>query len=195
MKTTFLLALAISSAAYSQANFAGSINDNYTKGDTLTATTLNNIKSAVIDNDTRATALEAADADLYGWVTTHATQAPKRYAVGDVGPGGGRVFKVTHGGMHGYEAAIEDNGTMVVWKIGALMMIGAQGNGEGAGEMNTMLIVAAPPSVPTEDYAAGICATYKSGISNSVLGKRRLVPAIVLRAGVDELLYRIGGAR
>ena len=60
MKTTFLLALAISSAAYSQANFAGPINDNYTTGDTLTATTLNNIKSAVNDNDTTISDIDAS---------------------------------------------------------------------------------------------------------------------------------------
>ena len=38
---------------------AGEITDNYSTGDTLTATTLNNIKSAVNDNDTRVTDNEA----------------------------------------------------------------------------------------------------------------------------------------
>jgi len=56
MKNKFLLALAISTVAYSQSSFAGSITDTYTTGDTLTADKLNNIKSAVNDNDTRVTA-------------------------------------------------------------------------------------------------------------------------------------------
>jgi len=56
MKTKFLLALAISTVAYSQSSFAGSITDTYTTGDTLTADKLNNIKSEVNDNDTRIAA-------------------------------------------------------------------------------------------------------------------------------------------
>lgn len=64
MKTTFLLALAISSAAYSQANFAGSISDNYTKGDTLTAAKLENIKTAVNDNDALITENKTAIDDI-----------------------------------------------------------------------------------------------------------------------------------
>jgi len=61
MKTTFLLAFAISTVAYSQSSFAGSITDTYTTGDTLTATKINNVKSAVNDNDTRITAVEGED--------------------------------------------------------------------------------------------------------------------------------------
>lgn len=56
MKTTFLLALAISTVAYSQISFAGEVTDTFTTGSTLTATSLNNIKSAVNDNDTRIAA-------------------------------------------------------------------------------------------------------------------------------------------
>ena len=47
--------LSISFVAY-----ADSITDSYATGDTLDASTLNNIKSAVNDNDSRITALEAA---------------------------------------------------------------------------------------------------------------------------------------
>jgi hypothetical protein len=43
----------------SQLAYPDSITDTYNTGDTLTATTLNNIKSAVNDNDSRITALEA----------------------------------------------------------------------------------------------------------------------------------------
>ena len=59
MKTTFLLAFAISTVAYSQSSFAGSITDTYTTGDTLTADKLTNIKSAVNDNDNRIRTVEA----------------------------------------------------------------------------------------------------------------------------------------
>lgn len=41
-----------------QLAYSAPINDTYTTGDTLTAGTLNNIKSAVNDNDTRITAIE-----------------------------------------------------------------------------------------------------------------------------------------
>jgi hypothetical protein len=44
----------------SQLAYPDSITDTYNTGDTLTATTLRNIKSAVNDNDSRITALEAA---------------------------------------------------------------------------------------------------------------------------------------
>ncbi len=51
MKTSYVLALGIAAGTYSPFNFAGSISDTYATGDTLNATTLNNIKSAVNDNN------------------------------------------------------------------------------------------------------------------------------------------------
>jgi hypothetical protein len=83
---TFIGLLSTSQLAYS-----GSITDTYNTGDTLTATTLNNIKSAVNDNDR------------------------KKYAIGDVGPAGGWVFNVTLGGLHGLEAAPNDIPSLVTW--------------------------------------------------------------------------------
>ena len=47
-------------ASISQLAYSAPITDTYTTGDTLTATTLGNIKSAVNDNDTRISALEGA---------------------------------------------------------------------------------------------------------------------------------------
>jgi hypothetical protein len=55
MNKSCLLILCITTGLYSQINFAESITDTYTTGDTLTATKLNNIKSAVNDNDVRIT--------------------------------------------------------------------------------------------------------------------------------------------
>ena len=53
MKTSYLLAFSLAAGACSQIGFAGEITDSYTTGDTLTATSLNNIKSAVNDNDAK----------------------------------------------------------------------------------------------------------------------------------------------
>ncbi len=55
MKPYTLLLLSLISAGYSQASFSGSINDNFTDGDTLTAQHLNNIKQAVNDNQVQNT--------------------------------------------------------------------------------------------------------------------------------------------
>jgi parallel beta-helix repeat protein len=50
--------------AISQLAYAAPITDTYTTGDTLTAGTLDNIKSAVNDNDTRITAIEGASTSV-----------------------------------------------------------------------------------------------------------------------------------
>ena len=55
MKYRIIFTTIITLALSSQFASAGSIGDTYTSGDTLTATTLNNIKSAVNDNDTNIT--------------------------------------------------------------------------------------------------------------------------------------------
>jgi len=57
IRHTHILALVVSLglASGSAAVYAGSITDTYTTGDTLTATTMGNIKSAVNDNDGRVT--------------------------------------------------------------------------------------------------------------------------------------------
>ncbi|MCG7994485.1 MAG: hypothetical protein JAZ06_03565 [Candidatus Thiodiazotropha taylori] len=52
--------------------YPDSITDNYANGDTLSASTLDNIKSAVNDNDSRVTALESALATLQATVTDQA---------------------------------------------------------------------------------------------------------------------------
>jgi hypothetical protein len=56
MKKFYLVLLGLVLSTYSSINFAGEITDTFTTGDTLTATSLNNIKSAVNDNDVRITA-------------------------------------------------------------------------------------------------------------------------------------------
>jgi hypothetical protein len=61
MKRIISLVSIIGIFSVSQYVYADSITDTYNTGDTLTATTLNNIKSAVNDNDSRVDTLEAAD--------------------------------------------------------------------------------------------------------------------------------------
>ena len=60
MKHNIIMAATITLALASQTVTSGTITDTYTTGDTLTATTLDNIKTAVNDNNTRITTLEAA---------------------------------------------------------------------------------------------------------------------------------------
>ena len=167
MKTTFLLALAISSAAYSQANFAGSINDTYTKGDTLTAAKLENIKTAVNDNDARSLPDGVTPGDLLYWngsvwnltpasiacssgdanlkltagVPTWTCSASTVYKIGDWGPGGGTVFYVADGGLHGLEVARVPP-TYANWGCEGIPIPGAYGEGIGTGQHNTDAILA-----------------------------------------------------
>ena len=62
MKISYSLAFGVVISLYSQVNFAGSITDTFTTGDTLTATHLNNVKAAVNDNNSRVTT-NTADID------------------------------------------------------------------------------------------------------------------------------------
>jgi hypothetical protein len=127
----------------SQLVLAGEITDSFADGDTLTAGSLNNAKDAINDNDARITALEAT------------------YVIGDTGPAGGWVFYVDADGRHGLEAAPTDQSGNWFWRNNfASTDTAARGDGLGAGEMNTMLIIAnqGSPPAPPEIYAAGICA-------------------------------------
>ena len=72
--------------AISQLVHSDAITDTYSTGDTLTATTMNNIKSAVNDNDARITALETAPkANLAATAPTPLDDV--RRAVGHAEPG------------------------------------------------------------------------------------------------------------
>jgi hypothetical protein len=59
-------------ASITQFAYSAPITDTYTTGDTLTATTLNNIKSAVNDNDSRVTSNAADIADNTANITSNA---------------------------------------------------------------------------------------------------------------------------
>jgi len=69
MQTINRIIAIIALAVITPTAYSGSITDTFATGDTLTATLLNNAKTAINDNDSRATALEAADGVTNGKVT------------------------------------------------------------------------------------------------------------------------------
>jgi hypothetical protein len=78
--------------------------------------------------------------------------------------GGGIVFYVYDGGLHGLIAASADQSPYpngIQWYNGIYKVTGATGNGVGAGAMNTAMIVAAQINdTPGGNFAAKLCADY-----------------------------------
>ncbi|MFK7992934.1 MAG: hypothetical protein AB8B87_02270 [Granulosicoccus sp.] len=62
------------------------------------------------------------------------------YQIGDTGPAGGTVFYVTEDGLHGLEAAPENQG-LAVWGCAGFSVVGGTHPSFGSGEYNTQLIV------------------------------------------------------
>ncbi|RLA23632.1 MAG: DUF1566 domain-containing protein [Gammaproteobacteria bacterium] len=83
------------------------------------------------------------------------------HAIGDL-YGGGIVVWVDEGGQRGIIAALADQSTDIQWRNGTTYRVtGATGNGLGAGQMNTAIIVSTQISdAPTADFAAKIAADY-----------------------------------
>jgi hypothetical protein len=79
------------------------------------------------------------------------------YAVGDTGPAGGIVFYITAGGMHGLEAAPEDQSSNAPWGCVGTSIAGAQGSVVGTGAANTAAIVAGCAAAGT---AAKVASAY-----------------------------------
>lgn len=79
------------------------------------------------------------------------------YAIGDPGPGGGIVFHVTEGGLHGLEAAPEDQSTGVQWGCHGTGINGADGTTVGSGAQNTADILG---GCLTRPIAASVAAAY-----------------------------------
>jgi hypothetical protein len=76
--------------------------------------------------------------------------------------GGGIVFYVYDGGLHGLIAARADQQrTYIQWYNGTDKLTGSRGDGVNAGAMNTALIVAAQINdTPGGNFAAKLCADY-----------------------------------
>jgi hypothetical protein len=62
-------------------------------------------------------------------------------SIGDNGPAGGKVFYVTHAGLHGLEAAPADQSSGAEWGCYVNAISGAQGTTVGTGAANTTAIV------------------------------------------------------
>lgn len=105
-------------------------------------------------NNTSANVVRQADGTL----------AIRHYQVGDFAQGG-VVFWVDETGEHGLVADIIDVSTGISWYNGVEKITNAQGNRVGAGEMNTMLIMAQQTSDNTSGtFAALVCANLKRDV-------------------------------
>jgi hypothetical protein len=87
-------------------------------------------------------------------VWTIIAEPPVTYAIGDTGPAGGFVFSITEGGLHGLEAATEDQ-TPTAWGCNGVDITGADGTAVGTGEQNTADITAACLGITAASVAAG----------------------------------------
>ena len=76
--------------------------------------------------------------------------------------GGGIVFYVYDGGLHGLIAALADQSrTGMQWSNGTYKFTGTTGDGVNAGAMNTAMIVATQiDDTPGGNFAAKLCANY-----------------------------------
>lgn len=73
--------------------------------------------------------------------------------------GGGKVFWVDATGQHGLIAAPSDQSTGIQWYNGTNRVTNATGDGVGAGEMNTAIIIAMQTNDNTAgSFAAKLCA-------------------------------------
>ena len=85
---------------------------------------------------------------------------PDNYAIGDRGPGGGIVFYITDGGIHGLESAASDQSTDIEWGgygtdiNGDNSSIAPELTSVGTGSENTVAIVNA---LGSGTYAARLC--------------------------------------
>jgi hypothetical protein len=80
------------------------------------------------------------------------------YAIGNPGPGGGIVFHVTDGGLHGLEAAVVDQES-TQWGCSGTTISGANATVVGTGEQNTADIIAGC----NETTAVSVASAYGPG--------------------------------
>jgi len=85
--------------------------------------------------------------------------------------GGGIVFYVYDNGRHGLIAATTDQDPRIQWYNGTKRYTNTTGDGVGAGEMNTMLIIALQTNDDqTGNFAAKVCKDYSMTIDDVTYG-------------------------
>lgn len=95
------------------------------------------------------------------------TSASVIYAIGNPGPAGGKVFFVTDDGLHGLEAALQDQSTgiHIQWYNESSITTGAVWDGIN-GKQNTDRIITSQGGITYQSwgsYAALLCANYTGG--------------------------------
>jgi trimeric autotransporter adhesin len=100
--------------------------------------------------------------DAAGLATWEAPASAGAHYIGEI-YGGGIVFYVYDNGQHGLIAATSDLSNAIPWSNGVYKYTGTMGDGLGAGEMNTAMIVATQiADNPTGNFAARICADFST---------------------------------
>ena len=85
--------------------------------------------------------------------------------------GGGIVFYVYDGGLHGLISSTVDQITGIVWHNGVFRITGTTGDGLGAGAMNTTMIVATQMAdYQVGTFAAKLCADYSVTVGGITFG-------------------------
>jgi len=85
--------------------------------------------------------------------------------------GGGIVFYVYDNGRHGLIAAAADQDPAIEWYNGIRRYTNTTGDGVGAGEMNTTLIISLQTDDnPTGNFAAKVCADYSATVDGVTYG-------------------------
>jgi hypothetical protein len=97
---------------------------------------------------------------INNWNTAYNNAAASVHIIGE-SYGGGKVFYVYDGGRHGLIASTSDQSAGIQWYNGTEKYTGTTGDGLGAGEMNTAMIVSAQTGDNQNDnFAAKVCADY-----------------------------------
>ena len=109
--------------------------------------------------------------------------------------GGGIVFYVYDGGLHGLIAALADQNTGTQWYNGIFKVTGATGDGVGAGAMNTAMIVAAQiDDAPSGKFAAKLCADYSVKAADGVTYGDWYLPSKTELNLLHEQKYVVGAS-
>ena len=84
---------------------------------------------------------------------------------------GGIIFYLDASGCHGLIAAPSDQSTGIQWYNGTYRITGTTGDGLGAGEMNTAMIVATQMADnQSGNFAAKVCADYSVTVGGVTYG-------------------------